>query len=155
MTVFFDLDKTLLDVNSGSEWLRHEFKAGRVTLWQTVQAVVWLMLYYFFGADMTKPLQLAMESLAGTEEAEIVARSDAFYQSHMTGHLRPGARKALDFHRAGGPQRRRFSCSIRCQGDPAHLSGDLFTRCAAQCNARPVIGGQRSGLAAVQHADNL
>ena len=102
MTVFFDLDKTLLDVNSGSEWLKHEFKAGRVTLWQTLQAIVWLLLYHFFGADMTRPLRLAMQSLAGAEEAEIVARSDAFYQSHMTGHLRPGARKALDFHRAQG-----------------------------------------------------
>ena len=48
MTVFFDLDKTLLDVNSGSEWLRHEFAAGRVSIWQTVQALVWLLFYHFF-----------------------------------------------------------------------------------------------------------
>jgi HAD superfamily hydrolase (TIGR01490 family) len=102
MTVFFDLDKTLLDVNSGSEWLRHEFAAGRVSIWQTVQALVWLLFYHFFGSDMTKPLRLAMQSLKGIKESEIIERSDAFYESHMSGHLRPGARKALEHHRSQG-----------------------------------------------------
>ena len=102
MTVFFDLDKTLLDVNSGSQWLRHEFAAGRVSVWQVVQALVWLMFYHFFGADMTKPLKLAMQSLKGVPESDIIKRSTDFYQSHMTGHLRPGARKALEEHRAQG-----------------------------------------------------
>ena len=102
MTVFFDLDKTLLDVNSGSEWLRHEFKAGRVTIWQAIQALVWLLFYHFLGADMTRPLKLAMKSLKGESESELIKRSDAFYDSHMTGHVRPGARKALEKHRAAG-----------------------------------------------------
>ena len=102
MTIFFDLDKTLLDVNSGSQWLRHEFKAGRVSVWQVVQALVWLMFYHFFGADMTKPLKLAMKTLKGLPESLIVERSNGFYQKHMVGHLRPGARKVLDEHRAQG-----------------------------------------------------
>ena len=102
MTVFFDLDKTLLDVNSGSQWLRHEFAAGRVSIWQAVQAVVWLIFYHFFGADMTRPLRLAMQSLEGIEESDLISRSDAFYESHMTGHMRPGAIKALELHRAQG-----------------------------------------------------
>ena len=102
VTVFFDLDKTLLEVNSGSEWARHEFAAGRITIWQAVQAVVWLLFYHFFGADMTKPLRLAMKSLEGVPENDLIERSDAFYETHITGRLRPGARQVLADHRSKG-----------------------------------------------------
>ncbi len=131
MTVFFDLDKTLLDVNSGSQWLRHEFAAGRVTIWQVVQALVWLMFYHFFGADMRKPLKLAMKSLKGVPESTIIERSADFYNSHMTGHLRPGAREALEQHRAQGHKLVLLTSSsvylARIVSDELKLDGYLAT----------------------------
>ena len=33
---------------------------------------------------MTRPLKLAMKSLKGESESELIKRSDAFYDSHMT-----------------------------------------------------------------------
>lgn len=102
MTAFFDLDKTLMDVNSGSQWLRYEFKAGRVTIWQTVQALGWLIIYHFLAADMTRPLRMAMKDLKGLKEAELIARSDHFYAQKMQGRIRPGAYAALKMHRERG-----------------------------------------------------
>ena len=102
MTAFFDLDKTLLDVNSGSEWLRYEFAAGRVSIWQTAQAIVWLIIYHFLAADMTKPLRMAMQDLKGLKETVLVARSDEFYAARMLGRIRPGAHDALKMHRERG-----------------------------------------------------
>ena len=74
MTVFFDLDKTLLDVNSGSEWLRHEFAAGRVSIWQTIQALVWLFLgvvmmeklYKYNKQELKKEISLFLVALYHT-----------------------------------------------------------------------------------------
>ena len=102
MTAFFDLDKTLMDVNSGSQWLRYELKAGRVSVWQTVQAIGWLIVYHFLAADMTRPLRMAMEDLKGTKEADLVSRSDDFYAKRMHGRVRPGAHAAMKMHRERG-----------------------------------------------------
>ena len=42
---FFDVDKTLLSVNSATLWLKREFKAGSITPWQTARAAFWVFLY--------------------------------------------------------------------------------------------------------------
>lgn len=102
MTVFFDLDKTLMDVNSGSQWLRYEFNAGRVTVWQAIRAFLWLLLYHLFGTDMRRPLRQAMAVLTGVPEEEIIERSDAFYAARMAGRVRPGAWGVLEEHRKAG-----------------------------------------------------
>ena len=43
---FFDLDRTLIDVNSGFLYARHEYRLGRVTARQFAESVFWTLLYH-------------------------------------------------------------------------------------------------------------
>ena len=40
---FFDLDKTLISRNSATLWIRFELAAGRVTRWQALQALAYVV----------------------------------------------------------------------------------------------------------------
>ncbi len=100
----FDLDRTLLQVNSGSMWFRRERAAGRLPLAQAVEAAGWMGLY---GLGLMKgdvALGRAVRGIAGEEEAVVRARLDAFYDDELAGAYAPGGIAAVRAHqRAGDP----------------------------------------------------
>ena len=52
---FFDLDRTLVDVNSARLWIRYEWEHGNLSSRQVVRATWWLFKYSLgFGRDMLK-----------------------------------------------------------------------------------------------------
>ncbi len=99
---FFDLDKTLLSVNSGSLWFRSEFKRGHLTWTQALQAFTWLSLYHLGVARLEQSLLTSISQLAGIREAEVVERTRAFYEQEVRHQFRPLARTVLEDHRASG-----------------------------------------------------
>jgi HAD superfamily hydrolase (TIGR01490 family) len=99
---FFDLDKTLISRNSASLWIRYEFEAGRITTRQALQAVVWVIRYNLGAADMAEPIRRSIEALAGQPEDEIRDRTQRFHANLIRPLYRPGARRALEQHRAAG-----------------------------------------------------
>jgi len=99
---FFDFDKTLINRNSGTLWIRYELAAGRVTRWQALQALSYLLRYSLGAADMSDAIRRSVASLAGQPEAELRERARIFYQQFIPPLYRPGARAAIAAHRAGG-----------------------------------------------------
>lgn len=99
---FFDLDRTILRVNSGSLWVKAELRLGYLTRFQAARAAVWIAGYHL-GFSRMEPLLLeAIESLAGSSEEEIVGRTKRFYAEELADQYRPGARTAVAQHRAQG-----------------------------------------------------
>ncbi|MCB9665021.1 MAG: HAD-IB family hydrolase [Alphaproteobacteria bacterium] len=99
---FFDLDRTLLDVNSGTLWLRHEWRQGRLGLPDAVRATWWLTRYALGHGDLDHALAHAASVYAGDPEAEIRQRVEAWFAERIAGRLRPGAVEALAHHRTRG-----------------------------------------------------
>jgi HAD superfamily hydrolase (TIGR01490 family) len=99
---FFDFDKTLISRNSATLWIRFELAAGRVTRWQALQALAYLLRYSLGAADMSDAIRRSVASLAGQSEAELRARARLFYQQFVPPLYRPGARAAIAAHRADG-----------------------------------------------------
>lgn len=99
---FFDLDRTLLDVNSGHLWLRHEWRAGRISPTNLVLAAWWLTRYALGDASLDAALAHAASVYEGDREEEVRAGVEAWFSTQVASHLRPGARAALDHHRARG-----------------------------------------------------
>lgn len=100
---FFDLDRTLVDTNSGGLWVRAEWRAGRLDAWDVVRAAWWLGRYHLGYADgLDAVLRHAAARLAGTDEAVLAARVEAWFAAEVAGRLRPGAVAALARHRAAG-----------------------------------------------------
>lgn len=114
---FFDLDRTLISVNSGQLWVRRELRLGHVTRWQATRAAAWIAGYHLGYSRIERVLEDAIATLAGVAEDEIAARTTRFYQEEVAGTARAGARRVLEEHRGRGDRL-----------GPAHLGLDVLER---------------------------
>lgn len=99
---FFDLDRTLLAVNSASGWIRREQRLGFIPWTTAVRGAVWIGMYRMGFANMEDAIRSAVASLTDAEEAVIAERTRAFWHEEIVHAVRPGAIEALDRHRARG-----------------------------------------------------
>lgn len=99
----FDLDRTLLECNSGRLWARHEWEHGRIGVRDVVWAAYW-MLRYEFGLDdgLESAMASAVRSVQGIEESVIDARVRSWFARDVRHQLREGAARSLAEHRARG-----------------------------------------------------
>lgn len=102
-TALFDLDRTLLDCNSGRLWVHHEWSHGRLGARDVIWAGYWLLRYGLGRSDgLETAMEAAAQSVRGLEEAVLDDRIRAWFAHSVRHRLRIGARKALDEHRARG-----------------------------------------------------
>jgi HAD superfamily hydrolase (TIGR01490 family) len=99
---FFDLDRTLLAVNSATLWLREEVRTGNVRPLEALKAVGWLALYSLGSADMEDAMIATIATLKGRNEQEVARRTEEFYDRVVRAQVRPGALTAIAEHRALG-----------------------------------------------------
>jgi HAD superfamily hydrolase (TIGR01490 family) len=100
---FFDLDGTLLSANSARLWLVRERRHGRVTAFQTAQAVGFLVGYHFGLVDMVDAMRQALQTIRGEREATLREWTRAWFEEDVVPrHEAPGARPAVAAHRARG-----------------------------------------------------
>lgn len=99
---FFDLDKTLLDVNSAKLWVRSEFRRGHIKWWMALSAMFWTVMYGLGWTRMERLLTQGIRWLDGRAVGVIVARTEAFYIDEVRQRFRPGALDALRAHRDAG-----------------------------------------------------
>jgi HAD superfamily hydrolase (TIGR01490 family) len=98
----FDLDKTLLDCNSATLWLRHEWKAGRVGV-RDVAWAVWALTQYHLGRDgLEKLFEEAAMTVNGLAEEVLVERTRLWFETDVAPRLRPGGKAAMERHRQQG-----------------------------------------------------
>ena len=99
---FFDIDKTMIDVNSARLWMMREFRTGRLGLGQFTRAS-WMLLRYSVGrVDLEAGLREAISTLKGMEEQVIVERTRDFFAEEVAPTLRQEAVDAVERHRVMG-----------------------------------------------------
>ena len=101
---FFDLDRTLLAVNSASLWVRRELSEGNISRWDALRAASWLIRYKLGFGRLEDVLAGAVGRLAGVSDAELKDKSGRFYREQLRTQFRPRAREVLEEHRARGDQ---------------------------------------------------
>lgn len=99
---FFDLDRTLIAENSGLLYARWERKHGRIGRRMLAQGLVWGGLYHLSLVDIDKAYLRALGHFVGTPAAELDARTQEWFAEEVEGLLLPGARAAIERHRAAG-----------------------------------------------------
>jgi HAD superfamily hydrolase (TIGR01490 family) len=102
---FFDMDRTLIEVNSGLLYALYERREGRLGRWQLVRSGFWTLLYHLSLIDMERAYARALAHYRGTPEALVVERTRAWFAAEVASRLLPGARAALDEHRERGHPR--------------------------------------------------
>lgn len=102
-TAFFDLDRTLIDCNSGRLWVAHEWRSGRIGLRDVAWATWWLGRYSLgLGDGLDRAFEAAVATYAGEAEHDVIRRTDAWFDDEVARRIRPGAQTALQTHRARG-----------------------------------------------------
>jgi HAD superfamily hydrolase (TIGR01490 family) len=139
---FFDLDRTVISVNSGQLWVKRELRLGHVTRWQAARAAAWIAGYHLGYSRIERVLEDAIATLQGVAEEVIAERTAAFYREEVAGTVRPGARRALAEHRDRGDRLVLLTSASTYLGAPmcAELGLD-----GALCNRFEVVAGRFTG----------
>lgn len=101
---FFDLDKTLLSVNSANLWVKREVREGYITRGQALRAGVWIVRYHLGLGAIEEAIGRAIETLDGVPEEVIQERTRRWYEEEVRGLYRPGARRAVAEHKERGDE---------------------------------------------------
>lgn len=100
---FFDLDRTLLECNSGRLWMQSEWRAGRMDWGNVLWGSYWLLKYHLgYGGGLEEAYRQAVASLAGLDESLLSERTTRWFDREVAHRARPGARRVLEMHRERG-----------------------------------------------------
>lgn len=102
IAAFFDLDRTLIDVNSAKLYARHEHRQGRISTWQLVESFYWMALYHLSFINMERAYNKALAHYRGLPDEVLDARTIQWFHEQVAHRIQPGALDALAQHRAEG-----------------------------------------------------
>ena len=124
--VFFDLDKTLLSVNSGKILVQMAYKTGLMPFRTYLKAISTSIVYKF---NLRKPIVAVnnMASwLAGFEEKLFTEFINTIIENHLIKSIRPSMVKEIELHKKQGGYIVLLSASLPqvCQPIAKHLGID-------------------------------
>ena len=104
MTVaaFFDMDNTLLTVDTGISYTKFLYRRGELGKRMVAKVAYWSTLYRLALLDMETVFTRLCEDMRGDSEAEMIAKCDIWYREHVAPFVAPAARVALAHHRQAG-----------------------------------------------------
>ena len=104
MTVaaFFDMDNTLLRIETGMSWVRFLYGRGELPPRMLARAIYWSTLYKLAILDMDAVFTKLTADLRGDSEAEMIAKCEIWYRDHVAPEVAPAARVAVEHHRQAG-----------------------------------------------------
>ncbi len=102
IAALFDMDNTLLTVDTGISWTKFLHRRGELPTRMLAKALYWSTLYKLAVLDMDNVFTRLCETLAGDSEAEMIAKCDVWYREHVAPYVAPAARVAVEHHRRAG-----------------------------------------------------
>jgi len=121
---FFDLDHTIIDVNSSWLWVKSEINSGRVGMSLIGTAVYWFSRYAFGYGDGAETAGKDAASLyKGESEQSFRERITNFFHMELAHRIRPGFKRVLDAHKANGE--RCVLCTSTWQ-HPAAVGAEIY-----------------------------
>jgi HAD superfamily hydrolase (TIGR01490 family) len=99
---FFDMDRTLLRVDTAMSWMRFLYRRGELPLRMVAKAVYWSTLYKLAVLDMDRVFTALAADLRGDLEADMIDKCAIWYRRHVAAEVAPAARAAVARHRRAG-----------------------------------------------------
>jgi len=99
---FFDLDRTLISVNSGDLWVKRERRLGRLTSRQVIEATALFLAYRLSIVDIEAAMRKALAVYRGEREETLARWTREWYLQTVAPCVSQAARRALADHRALG-----------------------------------------------------
>ena len=99
VAAFFDLDRTLIDVNSGMMWAQHERRSGNISRGTLARVVFWNLMYHLSLIDMEVMFARAVGHYRGVPREELDRRTREWFVREVQQHLRREAAATITEHR--------------------------------------------------------
>lgn len=96
---FFDMDMTLLRVNSGSRWIQFQRQRGEIGLSMLLKSTYWMAQYKLALLDLETVGTRLIADLSGDAESDMLAKCDIFVRRDILPHIAPAGRDAVAWHR--------------------------------------------------------
>jgi HAD superfamily hydrolase (TIGR01490 family) len=98
----FDMDRTLLRIETASLYVRYQWQLGEATWRDMAQALLWVGQYTLGVLDVTKAAAQALRPLKGVPEILLSTRCDDWFRLRVEPHITDAGRIAVGRHRAAG-----------------------------------------------------
>ncbi|HNS97980.1 MAG TPA: HAD-IB family hydrolase [Polyangiaceae bacterium] len=98
----FDMDRTLLRVQTATSYVRYQREIGEASLLDLGRAAWWVLLYTLDILDAPRVAKRALESTRGMPETVLFARCDDWMRRDMLRYLSDEARSAVRMHQRNG-----------------------------------------------------
>ena len=98
----FDLDRTLVRVNTTSLYVRYQRDVGQATWRDSVKMAVWLARYTVGLIDAQAVAEKALAAFEGQSEASMIEDCVKCYAKYIHAHVSDAGRAAVAKHRAAG-----------------------------------------------------
>ncbi len=102
IAAFFDLDRTVLTRSSATLWARFEHREGRMSRSQLLRLAWWTLQYRLAIVDMAVITRRLAVDVRGQSEAELIARSQRWFEEMVRPCIAPGAVARIKVHQAEG-----------------------------------------------------
>jgi HAD superfamily hydrolase (TIGR01490 family) len=102
IAAFFDMDRTVLTIDSAMSWMRFLRARGEVTRAGMAKALWWTALYRMALLDMETVATRLVAEMSGDPEAEMLAKCEIWHREHVDGTVAAAARCAIARHRERG-----------------------------------------------------
>jgi len=99
---FFDMDRTVLKIDTGMSWMRFLRRRGELGALGMGRAVYWSVLYKLAVLDMETLAERLVADLAGDLERDMVEKCRVWYREDVAHQVAPRATRAIDEHRRNG-----------------------------------------------------
>ncbi len=99
---FFDMDRTLLRIDSGMAWMRFLRERGEMSVAGMARATYWSALYKLAILDMEALADRLARDHEGRSELEMLEKCRAFFRRHVAREVAPAALRAIRDHRQQG-----------------------------------------------------
>jgi HAD superfamily hydrolase (TIGR01490 family) len=102
IAAFFDVDHTVLHVNSGTLWMKYLRRHGEISRLELARAGVWALLYKLAILDMDNLARRLVADLEGESVVEMSAKAAAWWHDEVRPTISPRALDAIQRHKARG-----------------------------------------------------
>lgn len=140
---FFDLDRTILSINSGSVVVREAYKSGLMSTADLLNAIYLSSLYKFHLKDTAHIISGMGKWLKGLRVDEVNVLSEYIVNKYLVDAIRPEIYSEIKFHREHNAEIVILSSVMIeiCRLLGSHLGVDNFI-----CTVMEVVDGVLTGL---------
>lgn len=98
----FDMDRTLVRVDTATLYVRYQRALGEIGVGEHARMAWWLLRYTFGVIDAPKVARQALKSYRGRSEAWMIERCQGWFGEWVVPHVAEAGRRAVERHQRAG-----------------------------------------------------